>query len=45
MDVNLESNIDTIILHISVNDDILQDSTPNNVINYIKNALALYTLN
>ena len=36
MNVNLDSNIDTIILHIGVN-DILQDSTPDNVINYIKN--------
>ena len=31
-----ESNIDTITLHIGVN-DILQDSTLDNVINYIKN--------
>ena len=36
MDVNLESNIDTTTLHIGVN-DILQDSTLDNVINYIKN--------
>ena len=35
MDVNLERNIDTIIVHIHVNDT-LQDSTPD-VINYIKN--------
>ena len=35
MDVNVESNTDTIVLHIGVN-DILQDSTLDNVINYIK---------
>ena len=36
VDVNLDSDIDTIILHISLN-DILQDSTTNNIINCIKN--------
>ena len=40
MDVNLESDIDTIILHIGVN-DILQNSTPDNVINHIKNVLLM----
>ena len=35
MHVNLESNTDTPILHMGVN-DILQDSTPDNVTNYIK---------
>ena len=34
MDVNLEIDIDTIILHICVN-DILQDSTPDNVIDHM----------
>ena len=36
MNINLGSNIDTIILHIVVN-HILQDITPDNVTNYIKN--------
>ena len=34
MDVNLEIDIDTIILHICVN-DILQDSTPDNAIDHM----------
>lgn len=34
MDVKLDSNIDSIILHISVN-DILQDSTPDNAIDHM----------
>lgn len=35
MDVKLDSNIDSIILHISVN-DILQDSTPDSFKSYIR---------
>ena len=35
MDLNLETNINTIIFHIGVN--IFQDRTSDNVINYIKN--------
>lgn len=35
MDVNLDSNLDSIILYISVN-DILQDSTPDSFKSYIK---------
>ena len=35
MDVNLDSNLDSIIMYISVN-DILQDSTPDSFKSYIK---------
>ena len=36
MDLNMENNIDTIILHIGV-DDIFQERTLDKVTNYIKN--------
>ena len=37
MNLNMKNNIDTILLHIGVN-DVFEDRTSDNVISYIKNA-------